>query len=296
MTPGVRTFSLLVAVVLAVAAYNSIFIVSEGFRAVVTRFGEIRDVRDEPGLYFKIAFVDQVVSIDKRLVLQESQDKSVQVIDSRRYVVDAITMYKVNDARKFLQTVQANFGIADQRIKTQVDAALRETYGKRTFQSALSQERHGMMREIGDQVRQSTADLGVDIIDVRIRRTDLPEDVLSQTYNRMQAERKAEAEQIRAIGNQQGITIKAKADRGYTVTLAEGQRDAEIARGQGEAERNRIFAEVFQKDPEFFAFYRSMKAYETALKGSDTTYVLRPDSEFFRYFNSGEPAVPAPAQ
>ena len=296
MTPGVRTFSLLVAVVLAVAAYNSIFIVSEGFRAVVTRFGEIRDVRDEPGLYFKIAFVDQVVSIDKRLVLQESQDKSVQVIDSRRYVVDAITMYKVNDARKFLQTVQANFGIADQRIKTQVDAALRETYGKRTFQSALSQERHGMMREIGDQVRQSTADLGVDIIDVRIRRTDLPEDVLSQTYNRMQAERKAEAEQIRAIGNQQGITIKAKADRGYTVTLAEGQRDAEIARGQGEAERNRIFAEVFQKDPEFFAFYRSMKAYETALKGSDTTYVLRPDSEFFRYFNSGEPAAPAPAQ
>jgi membrane protease subunit HflC len=206
-------------------------------------------------------------------------------------------MYKVNDSEKFLQTMQADFKNSDDNIKTQVDAALRETYGKRTFQSALSDERLAMMHEIRDQVRVKTVPLGVDIVDVRIRRTDLPEDVLDQTYKRMQAERKAEAEQIRAIGNQQNITIKAKADREYTVTVANAQRDAEIARGQGEGERNRTFAEVFQKDPEFFAFYRSMKAYVAALKGSETTYVLRPDSEFFKYFGSGDvPSQAAPAQ
>ncbi|MBI2717468.1 MAG: protease modulator HflC [Rhizobiales bacterium] len=289
---SIRTGSIVVMVLAAVAAYASIFTVTERDRAVVTRFGEINTVRDEPGLYFKVPFIDQVVWIDKRLVLQENQNKSVQVIDSRRYLVDAITMYKVNDSRKFLTAVQANFGVADQRIRTQVDAALRETYGKRTFQAALSDERLGMMREIRDQVRIQTKDLGVEIVDVRIRRTDLPQDVLEQTYNRMQAERKAEAEQIRAIGNQQALSLQAKADRDYTVTLAESQRDGEIARGQGEAERSRIFAEVFQKDPEFFAFYRSMKAYETALKGSDTTYVLKPDTEFFKYF-SGEAAAPS---
>jgi len=191
--------------------------------------------------------------------------------------------------------VSANFDLADRRISARVDAALRETYGKRTFQAALSQERQAMMHEIRDQVRIGTTELGVEIVDVRIRRTDLPQDVLDQTYNRMQAERKAEAEQIRAVGNQQALTIKAKADRDFTVTLAESQRDAEITRGEGEAERNRVFAEVFQKDPEFFAFYRSMKAYAQSLKGNDTTYVLKPDSEFFRYFGSGEAPVPAPA-
>ena len=295
MSPSTRNLVLLIVAALLVTAYSSVFTVTERDRALITRFGEIKRVVDNPGLYFKVPFVDDVVVIDKRLVLLENKDKSVQVIDSRRYLVDAISMYKVTDTQKFREAVQANFDLADQRIGARVDAALRETYGKRTFQSALSEERHVMMAEIRDQVRVETKDLGVEIVDVRIRRTDLPHDVLEQTYSRMKAERLAEAEQIRAIGNQQGITIKAKADRDYTVTLAQSQRDAEITRGQGDAERNRIFAEVFQKDPEFFAFYRSMKAYEQALKGPGTTYVLRPDSEFFKYFNSGEVPVPAPA-
>jgi membrane protease subunit HflC len=296
MMSASRTVLIVIAAALLLSAYNTLFVVSEKDRAVVTRFGEIMAVHDDPGLYFKLPFVDHVVWIDKRLTVQENRNKSVQVIDSRRYVVDAVTMYKVNESEKFLQTMQADFENSDQNIKTQVDAALRETYGKRTFQAALSDERLGMMHEIRDMVRGKTAPLGVDIVDVRIRRTDLPEDVLDQTYSRMQAERKAEAEQIRAIGNQQNISIKAKADRDYTVTIAEAQKDSEIARGKGEAERNRIFAEVFQKDPEFFAFYRSMKAYEAALKGANTTYVLKPDSEFFRYFGSGEAAPAAPAQ
>lgn len=296
MTPTFRGAAAFILVAAAVTAYSSVFTVTERGRALVVRFGEIRRLIDDPGLYFKVPFVDEVVAIDKRLVFLENQNKSVQVIDSRRYLVDAITMYRVVDSQKFREAVQANFDVADRRIGARVDAALRETYGKRTFQAALSEERAAMMREIRDQVRSETKELGVELTDVRIRRTDLPQDVLEQTYNRMQAERKAEAEQIRAIGNQQALTLMAKADRDYTVTLAESQRDAEIARGQGEAERNRIFAEVFQQDPEFFAFYRSMKAYESALKGSDTTFVLRPDSQFFKYFGSDAPAPDTPAQ
>ncbi len=295
-----RNFFIAAVAVVAFTLWSSIFVVTEKDRALVTRFGEITQMADNPGLYFKLPFVENVVMVDRRLHLLENQNQSVQVIDSRRYVVDAITMYRVTDTRRFREAAQASFELADKRIGPRVDAALRQTYGKRTFQAALSEERHTMMNEIRDQVRSETKDLGVEIIDVRIRRTDLPHDsdnnVLEQTYNRMRSERQAEATQIRAIGNQRNITIKAEADRSYTVTLAEAQRDASITRGEGEAERNRIFAEAFQKDPEFFAFYRSMKAYAEALSGADTTFVLKPDSEFFKYFNGAEAPAAVPAQ
>jgi membrane protease subunit HflC len=274
------------------AIYTGTFVVTERDRAIVVRFGEIKRTIDNPGLNFKVPLIDSVIYPDKRLVFFENQNKSVQVVDSRRYLVDAITMYRVTNSRLFREAVQADIETANRRISARVDAALRETYGKRTFQSALSEERAAMMREIRDQVRAEARDLGIEIADVRIRRTDLPQDVLEQTYSRMQAERKAEAEQIRAIGNQQSLAIRAKADRDYTVTLAEAQRDAEIARGLGEAERNRVFAEVFSKDPDFFAFYRSLKAYEASLTGSNTTYVLKPDSQYFKFFDqSGAPAL-----
>jgi membrane protease subunit HflC len=274
--------------------YTGTFTVTERTRALVVRFGQIQDVYNEPGLYFKVPLVDEIVEVDKRLVFFENKDQSVQVIDSRRYVVDAITMYRVTDSRLFRESVQADLEFANQRIKTRVDAALRETYGVRTFQAALSEERAGMMREIRDQVKKETTNLGVEIVDVRIRRTDLPKDVLDQTYTRMQAERNAEAEQIRAVGNQQKLTIEAKADRDYTVTLAKAQRDAEIARGQGDADRNRVFAQAFGKDPEFFSFYRSMQAYVKSLEGEGTTLVLKPDSEFFKYLGIGKSEPPAP--
>jgi membrane protease subunit HflC len=272
--------------------YTGTFTVTERTQALVVRFGEIQAKYETPGLYFKIPIIDDVVEIDKRLVFFENKDQSVQVVDSRRYVVDAVTMYRVDDPIRFREAVQADFELANQRIKTRVDAALRETYGVRTFQAALSDERGAMMREIRDQVRTETKDLGVEVVDVRIRRTDLPKDVLDQTYTRMQAERNAEAEQIRAVGNQQMLSLKAKADRDYTVTLAEAQRDAEIARGLGDADRNKVFARAFQQDPEFFAFYRSMQAYAKSLEGDGTTLVLRPDSEFFKYFGIGKPPAP----
>jgi len=266
---------------------SSLFVVSERDKALITQFGEIVRSVDEPGIYVKLPFIQDVVWIDKRLVFFESDNKSVQVVDSRRYLVDAIAMYRVVDNRKFRESVGANIELANQRISARLDAALRGTYGRRTFQSALSEERGVMMREIRDAVHAETQELGVDIVDVRIRRTDLPRDVLEQTYNRMGAERKAEAEQIRAVGNQQSLALRAQADREYTVTLAQAQRDAEVTRGEGDAERSRIFAEVTKVDPEFYAFYRSLAAYQASLAGKDTTLVLKPDSEFFRYFGNG---------
>lgn len=281
------------AVILAVTLRLSLFVVTERDKAIITQFGQIVRTVDNPGLYAKVPFVQDVIYIDKRLIFFESDNKSVQVIDSRRYIVDAIAMYRVVDSQKFRESVGANLDLANQRISTRVDAALRGTYGRRTFQSALSEERGAMMREIRDAVHNETAELGVNIVDVRIRRTDLPRDVLEQTYNRMNAERKAEAEQIRAVGNQQSLTLRAQADRDYTVTLAGAQRDAEITRGQGDAERNRVFAQAFQADPEFFAFYRSMQAYTNSLASDGTTLLVKPDSEFFRYFNSQAPQAPA---
>jgi modulator of FtsH protease HflC len=292
MSSALRAGLLILVGLTAIVLQGALFVVTERDKALVTQFGQIVRSVDEPGLYLKVPFIQDVVRIDKRLVFFESDNKSVQVVDSRRYLVDAIAMYKIVDSQKFRESVGANLELANQRISARLDAALRGTYGRRTYQAALSQERGVMMREIRDAVHAETSELGVNIVDVRIRRTELPRDVLEQTYNRMSAERKAEAEQIRAVGNQQSLTMRAQADRDYTVTLAEAQRDAEITRGQGDAERSRVFAEAFTADPEFYAFYRSMQAYQKSLAGDGTTFVLKPDSEFFRYF--GTATAPKP--
>jgi membrane protease subunit HflC len=289
MSSVLRTGLLILGVAIAVLAQGSLFVVSERDKVLVTQFGQIVRSIDEPGLYVKLPFVQEAVRIEKRLVFFESDNKSVQVVDSRRYLVDAIAMYRVVDNQKFRESVGANIELANQRVMARLDAALRGTYGRRTFQAALSEERGVMMREIRDAVLSETRELGVDIVDVRIRRTDLPRDVLEQTYGRMGAERKAEAEQIRAVGNQQSLTIRAETDRDYTVLLAKAQRDAEIIRGKGDADRNRVFAEAFTVDPEFFAFYRSMQAYQKSLPGDGTTLVLRPEGSFFKYFGTGAP-------
>lgn len=292
MNPVIRLGLIIVAVGGLIIGQASLFVVTERDKALITQFGEIVRSIDEPGLYFKTPFVQNVVKIDKRLIFFESDNKSVQVIDSRRYLVDAIAMYRITENRKFRESVGASVDLANQRISARLDAALRGTYGKRTFQAALSEERGTMMREIRDALHNDTSDLGVNIVDVRIRRTDLPRDVLEQTYNRMNTERKAEAEQIRAVGNQRSLELRAQADREYTVTLAQAQRDAEITRGEGDAERSRVFADAFRVDPEFYAFYRSMKAYQNSLANDGTTLVVKPDSEFFRYFSTDSALKP----
>ena len=279
---------LVIAALAAFLFFSSTFVVDEREKALVVRFGEIQRTVQAPGLYFKVPVLDELVYVEDRMVFFESVDKTVQVVDGRRYLVDAITMVRIVDPQKFRETVGASLSLARDRIDTRMDAALRQTYGKRTFDAALSKDRAAMMREIRDQVRNEARSLGIEIVDVRVRRTDLTPDVLNDTYERMNAERFAEAANLRAIGETARRRIRAEADREAVELVAKAKRESEIIRGQGDGERNKIFADAFNRDPEFFAFYRSMQAYAKSLQGDDTTLVLKPDSEFFQFF-SGKP-------
>ncbi|HEY7749332.1 MAG TPA: protease modulator HflC [Aestuariivirgaceae bacterium] len=263
--------------------YSSVFIVDEREQALVVRFGEIRRQIKEPGLYFKLPIVEERIKIEDRILFFESPDKIVQAVDGRRYQVDAALMLRVTDPRKFRETVDASLTRARDRIETRLDAALRQTYGRRSFDAALTQDRPVMMREIRDQVRAEAIPLGIDIVDVRIKRTELLPEVLQDTYDRMSAERLAEAALLRAVGESQSIKVRAEADREYVELVATARRESEIIRGEGEAERNKVFAEAYSKDPEFFSFYRSMQAYSKSFGDAATTFVLDPAWEFLKY-------------
>ena len=288
-------FFLVGLVVAAYLVYNSLFVVNERDQAIVLRFGEIQKVETEPGIYFKMPFamfgLDTVQIIEDRLLRFDLDDIRVQVSGGKFYEVDAFLTYRIADGRRFRSQVSGNLMLAEQRMRTRLDAALRRVYGLRGFEAALSAERAEMMREVRDQIRPDATSLGIEIEDVRIRRTDLTAEVSDQTFARMNAERLAEAERLRARGQEAARGIKARADRQVVETKAAAQRDAEILRGEGDAERNGIFADAFGRDPEFFEFYRSMSAYSKALNEQGTTMVLSPNSDFFRYFQ--DPDGPA---
>ncbi len=286
------------AAVVLFLVFSSIFVVNEREQAIVLRFGEIKRVEINPGLYFKLplsfAGLDTVQIIEDRLLRFDLDDIRVQVSGGKFYEVDAFLTYKISDARLFREQVSASILRAESLLRTRLDAALRQTYGLRGFEAALSAERAKMMGEVRDQLIPEAGNLGMKIVDVRIRRTDLTREVSQQTYERMKAERLAEAERLRARGLEAARRIRALADRNVVEIKAEAQREAEILRGQGEGERNKIFADAYQKDPEFFSFYRSMIAYSAALENSDTTMVLSPNSEFFSYFRDANgPSKPA---
>ncbi len=268
--------------------FNSLFVLNERQQAIILRFGEIQSVKTEPGLYFKapltFAGLDSVQIIEDRLLRYDLDDMRVQVSDGKFYEVDAFLTYRISDARRFRSQVSGSLELAEQRLRTRFDSALRGVYSLRGFESALSEERLEMMREVRNQLRPDATSLGLTIEDVRIRRTDLTAEVSDQTFARMNAERLAVAERLRARGQEAARRIKARADRQVIEIKAEAQRDAEILRGEGEGERNGIFADAFGRDAEFFEFYRSMSAYSEALKETGTTMVLSPDSVFFRYF------------
>lgn len=286
----------IVAVILLLV-YSSIFVVNEREQAIVLRFGEIVDVKSEPGIYFKAPFgmfeADNVQIIEDRVLRFDLDDIRVQVSGGKFYEVDAFVAYRIADPRTFRQTVSGSIQLAEQRLRTRLDAALRRVYGVRGFEAALSEERASMMTEVRDQLRPDATSLGLEIEDVRIRRTDLTAEVSQQTYDRMKAERLAEAERLRARGREAAARIRARADREVVETVAEARKESEILRGEGEAQRNAIFANAFQRDPGFFEFYRSMIAYAAALDPTGTTMVLSPDSEFFRYFRSPTGAAPS---
>ncbi|MCF3640986.1 protease modulator HflC [Rhizobium sp. TRM95111] len=285
-----------IAVILFIA-YSSVFVVNERQQAIVVRFGQIQDVKNEPGIYFKLPFAfmdaDRVQYIQDQALRFDLDNIRVQVSGGKFYEVDAFVVYKITDARRFRETVSGDRESAEARLRTRLDAALRRVYGLRGFESALSEERASMMREVRGELAGDAENLGLTISDVRIRRTDLTQEVSQQTFDRMKAERLAEAELIRARGNEEGQRRRAIADRQVVEIVAAARRDSEILRGQGDADRNRIFGEAFTRDPAFFDFYRSMAAYSQSMGSSDTTLVISPTSEFFRYFENSDGATPS---
>lgn len=292
--------SIVVAIVAIYLFFSSIFVLNERQQAIVLRFGEIVRVETEPGLNFKLPtnFIETVQIIDDRILRYEKEDLRVQVSGGKFYVVDAFITYRIVDPRRFREIVFGSITTAEQRIDTRLENALRDVYGLRQFEDALSEERASMMREVQAQVSKDLKAIGIEVVDVRIIRTDLTAEVSQQTFDRMKAERLAEAARLRARGQELAQTLRAQADRQAVETVAAAQRDADILRGEGDAERNRIFADAFTRDPEFFEFYRSMQSYQNALRADGTTMVLSPNSEFFRYFGSDsvEPNQAAPQQ
>lgn len=277
--------------------FSSIYVVNEREQAIVMRFGQITDVKTEPGLYFKIPtnVVDSVQIIEDRLLRYDIANMTVQVSGGQFYQVDAFVTYRISNPRLFRERALGELRTAESRIATRFDAALRQVYGLREFNAALSEERTAMMQEARDLIRAEVDDIGIDVIDVRVLRTDLTQQVSAQTYERMKAERLAEAALLRARGQEAAQTLRAVADRQAVEIIAAARRDSEVLRGEGEAERSLIFANAYQQDPEFFEFYRSMQSYRTALGATGTTMVLSPDSEFFRYFGDAGLTGAAPA-
>jgi membrane protease subunit HflC len=294
-----RLPAILIAIgLLLLLVYSSVFVVNERQQAIVVRFGQIQAVHTAPGLYFKLPFAfmdaDRVQYVQDQALRFDLDNIRVQVSGGKFYEVDAFVVYKITDPRKFRETVSGDRDSAESRLRTRLDASLRRVYGLRGFEAALSEARAAMMQEVRDDLRTDAESLGLSLQDVRIRRTDLTAEVSQQTFERMKAERLAEAELIRARGNEEGQRRRAIADRQVVELQAEAQRDAEILRGQGDAQRNKLFADAFSRDPDFFQFYRSMAAYSSALGSPDTTMVLSPKSQFFRYFENSAGAVPAP--
>jgi modulator of FtsH protease HflC len=276
-----------------VVAYSTFFTVYQTRQALVVRLGQPVRVITEPGLNVKVPFIDSVIYIDKRIlniesqaqeVNVQSQDKSIAGLAEagERLVVDAFARYRITDPLKFYQTVGPDG--ASSQLGILLNSALRRVLGGATLADVVRNKREDLMGQMRDQLDHDAQPFGIHVIDVRIRRADLPEQNSQAVYQRMQTERQREAAEFRAQGSQKSQEIKAKADRDVTVLLAEANSKGETIRGQGDAARNQIFADAYGQDPDFFAFYRSMQAYEKSMQHGDTHLVLRPDSDFFRYF------------
>lgn len=295
-----RRIPILVAAiaVLVVVALSSIFIVDERKQALVLQFGQVKQIVTKPGLGFKIPFIQEVAYYEDRILPLETSELEVTPLDERRLVVDAFARWRITDVVQFRQAAQTEVA-ARTRLQRILNASLRDVLGSVPSADVLSPERTILMGRIRDVARTQARGLGVEIIDVRIRQADLPEQNLAATFNRMNAEREREARDERARGNERAQELQATADRQAIELVSDAQRLSEIIRGEADAERNHIFAEAFGRDEEFFAFYRSLRAYERALQGSNSTMVISPNSEFFEYLKTdkrpGPPTLPPAA-
>lgn len=275
--------ALLVAVIVL---YSALFTVNMTQQAIVLQFGSPQGgVITQPGLHWKLPFIQNVVFIDKRLLNLEAPAEEITASDQKRLVVDAFARYRIVDALKFYQTVR-DPRLTEQRLQPTFGSALRNTLGDNTLEALVRANRAGLMKQIRDRFNRAASDLGIEIVDVRIRRADLPAANSQAIFRRMQTEREREAAEIRAKGSEEAQRLRSRADRDVTVLLADAERDGQIVRGEGDATRSKIYADAFGQDPEFFSFYRSMQAYEKSLKAENTTMVVPPNSQFFRFFGN----------
>jgi membrane protease subunit HflC len=279
---------------LATVAYFALFIVHVNEQAIVLEFGKPVKIINEPGLFWKIPVVQTVEYFDKRILDLDNSSQEVTASDQKRIVVDAFARYRIVNPLLFYQTVREQRNVRS-RLGPVVEAALRRVLGGTTFQDVVRDKREALMKRIAQQVNEEGKEFGLEVVDVRIKRADLPEQNSKNIFDRMRAERQREAAEFRAEGAGAANRIRANADREVTIIKADATREGERTRGEGDAERNRIFAEAFNRDPDFFAFYRSMQAYEQGIKSTDTRMLLSPDSEFFRFFNSPSGGTTSPS-
>ena len=274
-------------VVLTVLAYNSLFFVEQRVQTLILQFGEPIRVIKEPGLNFKIPLAQNIVKFDKRILLFDNSAEEIIAADKKRLIVDAFVRYKIIDPLKFYQTVRFEAAL-NNRLGSVVNNSLRAVLGKVPLEAVISDRRELLMQEVSELVSARAKQFGISIEEVRIKKADLPSENSEAIYRRMQTERQQEAAQIRAVGNEKARFITAESEKQKTVLLAEAQRDSDILRGQGDAEKNKILGKAFNQDPDFFAFYRAMQAYSKALTEGDTTMVLSPKSDFFEFFGNAE--------
>ncbi len=272
-----------ILVVLGFVAYNALFVVQEINQAIVLQFGDPKKIITKPGLNYKIPFIQNVVYLDRRVLNLDNPPEEVIAADQKRLIVDAFARFKIVDPLKFYISV-GNERVARSRLATIINSRIRSVLGTQELATLLSTDRAVHMATIQNDVNTEAENFGITIVDVRIKRADLPQANSEAIFKRMQTEREREAKEFRAKGAEMAVTITSTADKEVTVLLANAKKQSEIMKGEGDGQRNKIFAFAFGKDPEFFAFYRAMQAYEKALIGGDTSLILSPDSDFFKFF------------
>jgi membrane protease subunit HflC len=289
MKAGKILLGLIVAI--GALAFLSVIIVKEVNQAIILQFGDPKRIITKPGLNFKIPFIQNVVYLDKRILNLDTPPEEVIASDQKRLIVDAFARFQIVDPLKFYISV-GDERVARSRLSTIINSRVRNVLGQEELQTLLSKDRSKQMELIKEGVNNEAKNFGINIVDVRIKRADLPQANSEAIYRRMQTEREREAKEFRAQGAEMAVTITSTADKEVSVILANANKDSEIMKGEGDGQRNKIFADAFGQDPEFFAFYRAMQAYETALiGGGDTSLILSPDSEFFKFFGNIKPII-----
>jgi membrane protease subunit HflC len=276
--------ALIAVVVVIIIAWSSFYVVSPAEQAIVRQFGKVVDVNVKPGPHMKVPLLQDVIYFSRQVLDFDVERQEIILLDQKRLDVDAYARLRITDPLLFFQTVQNEAGLRS-RLGPVIQSAIRRVLGDVPLQTLLTNERTELMQRITQSVATEAKGFGVDVVDVRLKRVDLPVQNSEAVYQRMSSQRDQEAKQFRGEGQQESLSIRANADREQAVIIAEAKRTAEITRGQADAQATKIYADAYSRDPEFFAFYRSLDAYRNALGGDTTTFVLSPDSEFFRYFN-----------